>query len=324
MKKLQLFFFALLIFSVTTIYAQRANAEALLSRNNIRIGEQTELTLAVRYHEGTKKSVVTWPEFHDTIAKGIDIVSVDTIHTKLASRSSVLYEQSTKIIVTVFDSGMYIIPPQKFIVDNDTVETLPLELYVLTVAVDTSQAIKDIKDIYTVPPPPIMADTNSPHHWWWWAIGGFALIATIMLILYLTRKKKNLPVIPSFTRQLLPHEKVLEQLAELGRRKPWMHGELREYHIAMTEILRAWIVERYHIHAREMTTGEIISTLHSKRVDSSAVMKLERVLRTADMVKFAKGIPEMEENESCLQLAMNFVEGTAIYPEPQLPIPQAQ
>ena len=123
-------------------------------------------------------------------------------------------------------------------------------------------------------------------------------------------------------RSLLPHEKVLEQLAELGRKKPWLHGELKEYHIAMTEILRAWTVERFQIHAREMTTGEIIQTLNSKRANASALMQLERVLRTADMVKFAKGIPEAEENENCLRLAMNFVEATSIYPEP--PIQQMQ
>ncbi|HET6991427.1 MAG TPA: hypothetical protein VFJ43_08895, partial [Bacteroidia bacterium] len=76
------------------------------------------------------------------------------------------------------------------------------------------------------------------------------------------------------------------------------------------------------VHALEMTTGEIIRTLNSKRVDSSAVMKLERVLRTSDMVKFAKGIPDVEENEIVLQLAINFVQATAVYPEP--PIPQAQ
>jgi hypothetical protein len=304
------------------LHAQHAEAEAYLSQSQIRIGEQVELKLAVRYHEGSKKSVVIWPELKDTLSREIEIVKMDSIKTILASRASVLYQQSRAIIITAFDSGTYIIPSQKFVVEKDTIRTNALTLYVNTIPVDTTKPIKDIKGIYDVPPAPIGPDSIPPNHWWWWAIGAFALILILFLVLYFTRKKENLPLVPTFTKQLLPHEKVLEQLAELGRKKQWLHGELKLYHIALTEILRAWIVERYQIHALEMTTGEIIRTLNSKRVDSSALLKLERALRTSDMVKFAKGIPDPEENEIILQLAIDYVNATAIYPEP--PIPQQQ
>ncbi|HET6990029.1 MAG TPA: BatD family protein, partial [Bacteroidia bacterium] len=234
MKTKIFFLFFLLLFSGKLIYAQHAEAEALLSQSKIRIGEQVELKLAVRYHEGTKKSMVTWPEFQDTITQGLEIVKQDSIRTILASRSSVLYQQARSIIITAFDSGTYVIPPQTFIVDKDTVYTTELELYVNTIPVDTTKPIKDIKGIYDVPPPPLITESTSPRHWWWWAIGGFALIVTIALILYFTSRKKTIPSVQNFQRQLLPHERVLEQLAELGRKKPWMHGELKSYHIALT------------------------------------------------------------------------------------------
>lgn len=321
MKK-QAIIFLLLLLCGKFVFAQRADAEAVLMKDQIRIGEQVELKLAIRYQEGTSKSIVIWPEFHDTLTSEIDIVKVDSIHTILASRASVLYQQSRSLYITAFDSGVYVIPPQKFIVDNQEVETLPQTLYVVSVAVDTTKPIRDIKDIYDVPPAPPIVEVSKPIPWWIWAIGGAVILGIVALVYFLTRKKKQ-PLVPTdFSKQLLPHEKVLEQLAELGRKKPWMHGELKEYHNSLTEILRAWIVERYLIHAREMTTGEIIQTLHAHRADASAMMQLGRVLRTADLVKFGKSIPPPEENENVLQLAMNFVQATAIYPEPPTPQPQ--
>jgi hypothetical protein len=322
MKTRTALLFILLLLTGKFVFAQRADAEAVLVKDEIKIGEHVELKLAIRYQEGSHKTIVTWPEFRDTLTLGVEIVKADSIHTILANRASVLYQQSRSLFITAFDSGMYIIPAQKFIVENDTVETLPQWLHVVSVAVDTTKPIKDIKEIYDVPPPPPLVEADTPIAWWVWALCGAVVIGIVALVYFLTRKNKNLPVIPSFSRQLLPHEKVLEQLAELGRRKPWMHGELKEYHMALTEILRSWIVERYLIHAKEMTTGEILQKLHAHRVDASAVMQLTRVLRTADLVKFGKETPAPEENENVLQLAMNFVEATAIYPEP--PIPQAQ
>ncbi len=319
MNRLAQLFFSVLLFSGGNLFSQRVEAEALLSRDQIKIGEQVQLKLAVRYREGSKKSVVTWPELKDTIIGKVEIVKEDSILTHLANRASVLYEQVRNITITSFDSGMYVIPSQKFIVDEDTVQTDELQLYVSSIPVDTTKPIKDIKAIYDVPPPPVPFDSHEPTSWWIWATVAVVAIGVGLLVFYLTRKKKVEPeIIAAPGRKILLHEKYLEQLAELGRRKPWLQGELKQYHISLTEILRAWIVDRYRIHAKEMTTVEIIRTLNSMRANASAVMQLERALRMADMVKFAKWIPATDENENSLQLAINFIEATAEIPQPQM------
>lgn len=322
MKTKFLFLFLILLFTSELALAQKPEAEVNLSQSQIRIGEQTELKFTVHYHEGIKKTIVIWPEFKDTITKNIEIVKLDSIKTILASRASVLYEQARTITITAFDSGTYYIPSQTFIVNKDTIFTSEIMLYVNTIPVDTTKPIRDIKSIYDVPPAPIAETEKGPATWWWFVLGGLLVITAVILVLYFTNKKKILPMIHSPSRTLLPHEKILEQLAELGRQKPWLHGELKKYHISLTGILRAWVVERFQIHALEMTTGEIIQVLNAQRVDANAIMKLERVLRTADMVKFAKGIPEDQENEYALQLAIDFVNATAIYPAPQIPFSQ--
>jgi len=139
---------------------------------------------------------------------------------------------------------------------------------------------------------------------------------SIILFLYFSNKKNKSIPIESKVTAIPTHEKTLALLAALGEKKPWLHGELKIFHITLTEILRNWLVTRYQIHALELTTEEIINTLLKLQSNSAVTQKLQSVLRKSDRVKFAKEILNPEENEKCLELAINFVKATAIFPEP--------
>lgn len=324
MKQKTFFLFSFFCLLAGGLIAQHSDAEAVLKRDTILIGEQTEIKINLHYREGSKKSVVSWPELKDTLTYGVEILRQDSIKTRLADRVSVLYEQTSTLTITSFDEGIYEIPPIQFIVDNDTVQSLPVTLFVKTVPVDTTKPIKDIKGIYNVPGPPKPKD-DSAFSWWWIAIGIIVLAGIIVLIVWLTRKKA-VPVLPETPGRIsLPHEKFLEELAELERKQQWLNGELKAYHISLTDIMRRWLAERYRIHAMEMTTFEMVRALKKQQVAPGSVMQMERILRTADMVKFAKGIPDREENETVMKLAISFIQNTAVYPQiiPTNPYPQA-
>ena len=62
----------------------------------------------------------------------------------------------------------------------------------------------------------------------------------------------------------------------------------------------------------EMTTEEIIAALRDVEMPSASRTDLIAILRTADMVKFAKAEPEAEENEESLSRALYFVENTKL------------
>ncbi|HTL80796.1 MAG TPA: BatD family protein [Bacteroidia bacterium] len=285
----------------------KPDASAKFSQNQFRIGEQITLQLKLHYNEGTKHAKVTWPSISDTLVHNFTVVKKDTISTTLVNRASVLYEKAQKITVTSFDSGFYHIPAFRFIVDKDTVYTDSLMVYVSTIPVDTTQDIKDIKDIYTVPPPP-----EEPHSrmWLWILLIALFVIAVVIIILALLRNRKEEPVVVAPVRYVSPHEKVLAELSKLGMEKPWMSGDLKPYYISLTEILRGWIVDRYKIPAREMTTREIIRGLRALRASDQSIVYIERILIDADMVKFAKGKPSMDDCEKNLQLAFNYVNMT--------------
>ena len=60
----------------------------------------------------------------------------------------------------------------------------------------------------------------------------------------------------------------------------------------------------------EMTTDEIVEALKKITLPEKARMDLVAVLRDADLVKFAKAMPEANDNELAYSRAYYFVEET--------------
>jgi hypothetical protein len=308
-----LLFFLFPLCEGATLFGQNPTSEATVDRRSIRIGEQFNLKLLVRYNEGTEKSKVTWPVLDDSLEQHIEVLSHDTITSKLVDRASVLYEQKSTYILTCFDSGTWIIPAVPFIVNDDTTWTQPIELYVNTVPVDTTKPIRDIADIYDVPAPPENPDESNAAMWWW--IGGSILLVTAIVVFLLVRRKKTAPILPAPVGHVLqPHEILIQQLNEMYVTKPWRNGDEKKHYTALSEIMRSWVVDRFRFHAREMTTFEIVARLRRTPDRGNKTSELEHVLKTADLVKFAKAVPDDYVNEKCIEHAIQFVQSTAMAP----------
>ena len=110
--------------------------------------------------------------------------------------------------------------------------------------------------------------------------------------------------------KLPPHVIAIKALDELQNRKLWQNGKHKLYYSTLTEILRLYIEGRWSVGALEMTSDEIISALRDVDIKHDSRSNLIAILRTADMVKFAKALPEAEENEQLFTYAYYFVENT--------------
>jgi hypothetical protein len=326
MRSRKIYIVLLLLFCVNglKIHAQHATAEAVLDRKDIRIGEQCTLKLFVRYIEGSATVNVKWPVINDSLNPAIDVLYGDTVITKLVDRASVMYEQKCQWALTCFDSGVWIIPPVAFVVnDKDTAWTLPLELNVTTVQVDTTQPIRPITGIYDVPPPPPFEQKIS---WLWWWIGGGVIFTAGLVLFLILRRRKNQEAESEETpgHVPMPHERILAQLNRMAIEKPWHNGDLKGHYTELTELMRSWVVERFRFPAMEMTTYQIMMRLRRTPDSGNKTSELEHVLRTADLVKFGKQVPDEYVNEKCIQHAIDFVMSTSfvavnIAPPPNLP-----
>lgn len=113
-----------------------------------------------------------------------------------------------------------------------------------------------------------------------------------------------------------PHVVAIKALEALKHKKLWQNGKYKQYYTALTDILRIYIAGRWGVGALEMTTDEIITALREVELTLDSRSNLVSIMRTADMVKFAKAEPDAEQNEDNFNMAYYFVENTKPQTDP--------
>ncbi len=296
----------------TLAQAQDVKPEAKLDKDQILIGQQAKLELGVTYRADQGKATdIIWPAFTDTLSGHIDIVQDSGVDTILPNKEGdpFLFRQTRTLSITSWDSGYWAIPPVRFVINGDTTETTALLLTVNTVQVDTAQGIKDIKEIYEVP--------YSWMDWlrenWSWVAGGAVLVAILAAVIrFLVRRARK----PKERKEVVPtikpmHVRALEALDAINRKNMWQQGLTKEYQSQVTDVLRAYIEERFNVPAMESTTDELLASLRMSEMNAGQREQLANMLHMADMVKFAKWTPLPAENEQLMAGAIKLVQQTA-------------
>ena len=287
--------FGVLIFSSYTAQSQQVSADARTDTSQIRIGQQFHLILEATH---TPREKVVFPQVPDTFAL-MEVVQRSGIDTVNVSKALITRRQTFKL--TSFDSGFHVIQPFFFTIPQnaDTISTRPLLISVIGLDVDTTRAIKDLKGQIAVP-------------YTWrdflpWILGLAGLIALYLMIRKYLRKRKTNTIIEKPEPARPAHEIALEALQELESKKLWQNGNHKAYHSGLSDIIRNFIEMRWHIHAMEMTTDEILSVRIISNLDQKTFDDLRSILELADQVKFAKLIPVVTDNEQSIRMAYEFV-----------------
>ncbi len=286
---------------------QDATVSAHVDAGRIVIGERARVFIELQHNSA--RSRVEWSVIPDTF-NSLEVVAKSLIDT-LRQGDIVTYKQQLQ--VTGFDSGSFVIPPFSFTIipaGKDTpyiIRTEPHELLLETVPVDTTQGYKGIKEI-------IYVEASWLDHIGWIA-GGAALLAAIALIIYLLarRKKRPAPVpgpsLPPETMQ----QKYFRLLQELEQQQLWQGNQVKAYYVALTDVLRNYIEERFRTPAMELTTDEILDKARIHTDMRTHLYLLEQILRTADLAKFAKAQPLPHEHAAAMDATRKFI--TVTLPE---------
>lgn len=285
--------------------AQDIVARAQVDTNKILIGKPVELVLQLSQ---PKNVSIDWPLIIDSVG-GMEIIKFTPPDTLKVDDPSVLLRSQT-FIITSFDSGVFVIPSLTFkykLNGNDkviTTETDPLEIEVFTVPVDTTKEIRDIRPIEEAP---------FDMKWVWYGLGALVIITLVIaLIVWGMKKRKPVAAGPAVVELVIPpHIAALEALVALEEERVWQNGQVKLYYTQLTDILRTYIEKRYSFSTLELTSDEILSHAAVKSISGSSREELEKILRLADLVKFAKWQAIPSENEWAMQLAQKFVRETA-------------
>lgn len=284
-----------LLLSPAMLRAQKVFSS--LDTNAIKIGEQVTLTISADF---LKETTVMFPQLRDTLPGGIEILGFNGID------STKKLNYTVKYTLTVFDSGDYVIPSLPVVFRSTgnsdiTLMTDSLLLKVITVSVDTTKAIRDIKPIM---PAPLTFREVLPYLF----IAAGILLLIALFIYYLWRRKQNKPFLPVIKKPSLPPWTIaLEKFKEIEKSKLWQNGKIKEYYSEVSDALRSYIENQLNVNAMEMITGDIIEGLKEANVKTDLISKVDRVLTLSDLVKFAKEIPLPDEHAEILSKAREFV-----------------
>lgn len=287
--------------------AKAPRVTARLVPDSISIGDH--FTLEVTIAKDIMQQIA-FPEFEGgKIGESIEVLAEGAVDTLRHDGRTV--ELQKKYRLTTFDEGIYDVGrfPLLWIDKNitDTIYSIDsMSLMVTTFPVDTTtQTIYDIK-------PPVKTPFKIEEVIVYILVYLFIirpLVIAIAAFILLRRKKRRTlferlgPVEPA-------HVTAIRSLEILYNQKLWQNNKHKFYYTRLTDIVREYVEGRYGIGAMEMTSDEIMQALSQAGIEHKYYNDLGRVLREADLVKFAKYVPDGDANEKAYYDAYYFVENT--------------
>lgn len=281
---------------------QRPLIDVSIDSAAILIGEQTVLHLTVTADQDRPVQVII-P--NDTLMAGVELLNLSKADSTQIENNRLVIKQD--LLITSFDSALYLLPPLKVIDGVDTVYSNQVALKVSTLPVNAENPEEyfDIKQVWK--PPFVWADY-------------LPILLGILLILLLAaaawygwkrwKEQKSLIPFKKEEPKLPPHEQAIKELDAIREQKLWQQGLSKAYYTQITETLRRYIDGRFGINAMEMTSGEILDLIRQNDEAKPLYENLRQILSLADFVKFAKMNPLPDENDLSLANAYRFVEQT--------------
>lgn len=288
---------SILCYLTCSLSHAQVSIETQLDSSYILIGEQVHLTATVSLD---KKQKATFPEFENGyLIDGVEVLERSKIDTVFLNEGKRM-QLTRSYTITAFDSALYYLPPFTVSIDGKEFSSSDnLGLKVSTIPIDTA----DVNNIF---PPHIVVEGKFNWSPYLLSIAISIWIGLIIMVFLLCKLSNKKPI----TKKIIipppipPHKKAMEAIKDFKENFRETLNE-KTYYIYLTNILRTYIEERFHINAHEMTSSEIILMLQ-KQTDIN-LFEIKEVLTTADLVKFAKYQTSIIEKDKNLANVLDFV-----------------
>jgi hypothetical protein len=280
------------------LQAQAPRIRTELDPALVSVGDRMRFSVRVE-HDPT--AVVVWPD-------SLNLGSVEVLDAEILSPVSEggRTVTSARFTLVAFELGDLEIPSVDVLVEAPdgsaiTVATDPYVVTVQSVGLDEGGDIRAIRGplglpfnvIYMLPWVVLLMVLAGLGYWIW------------------TRRK---PVVASPRRSVdiprFPHEDAYEALDRLEASGLVDRGEIKEFHILASEIVRTYVEGRFGVYALELTTAEVVGALRSEGLEQEAVRIFAGFADRCDLVKFAKLRPGSEACGDLLEAARAFVDQT--------------
>ena len=273
------------------------------------IGIGDRFTYSIEVEKDLVQTVI-FPNFAASAGEQFELIEDVPVDTLERDGRRLKLRKSFRL--AAFQEGVQRILPQVMYADKNIIDTLygedTLSLLVTTFEIDsTSHSIFDIKPQKTLP-----FRFGEISGYLMWSLVALVVLAIGLYVAYRIMRHygKSLSDIFHPAPPMPPHEEAFRALERLYVLRLCQHDKHKLYYSTLTDILRRYIAARFEVGAMEMTSDEIIAAMREVELQKKAAMDMADVLRAADLVKFAKAIPESDENEAAYQAVWDFVELT--------------
>jgi hypothetical protein len=211
-------------------------------------------------------------------------------------------QTTTTFVLSTFTTGDYIIPAVPILFqmpDKSTkimlAEPVPIKIKSMLDNAGDSADIRPAKNPY-----------EFKRNWIpYYLLGGALLLLIAGAIIWWMLRKK--PVAGEVIDTRPPWEIAYEKLAILQSSSLLTDGKNKEYYIELTEIIRSFLGRVYRIAVLDMTTEEFLAIFRGMTLPEQLFEQTSGLLKHADLVKFAKYVPERSRVELDFESAHTIV-----------------
>lgn len=155
---------------------------------------------------------------------------------------------------------------------------------------------------------PLGPPWNPWRAWWVWALAGLGLALALFGGVFAYRRWRYRPRVRP---PKPPWEVAYDRLRALDEKRLPEAGQYGLFYIQLSAILRAYVEDRFHLHAPEQTTEEFLEeAARSGAVNDAHQQLLAEFLRHCDRVKFARLEPTVHDMEVSMTHVLRFIDET--------------
>ncbi|MGI9629148.1 MAG: hypothetical protein ACR2QM_20160 [Longimicrobiales bacterium] len=280
--------------------AQEPTLRSAVDTTIIYVGDRVRLRVVVDH---AVDQAVTWSD-------SISVAPFELVELRIGESDPIDggLRSRAEYLLTSFELGELDIPSFGVTVASEsgsstTLDTDPFRIGVLSVGVDESGELRDIK-----------GPLSLPRQWWQWGILLLAGFLLLLVLRYLLGRRKKRPVAAPTVPPppLRPfHEVALEKLDALEASTLLQDGEVKPFHIRLSDILREYIEGQLSVPAMEMATIEVVQGLRGAALGAPLCEAFGDFLSRCDLVKFAKLRPTGESALKLLEVGRSLVDQTS-------------
>jgi hypothetical protein len=276
------------LFSFQNSDAQLPTVKTSVDKNNILIGQQINYRVQFSMPDNTYR--LAWFSMPDSVGN-FNVITRNKIDSSF-SNGNLNFSQD--IILTSFDSGRQVIPPQTLSVstlDGDSTFNLFTDSIAINVTYSPTDSIMPFHDIKNI------IEVKKSFPWWAWALVALGIIILITSILFLLKffnKKKDVKI---FESKLSPYDEAMQSLNDLEKEDLLQQNKFKEYHSRLSDIFKRYLSRKTNTYQLHLTTDELLIELNGFDLSKEQISNFAGSLRLGNAVKFAQYIPPAYENE---------------------------